>query len=45
MFEDLNIKYIEEEDKLHKLFDMGIIDNHGEYIPYRPDDEEDNDMK
>ena len=45
MFENVKIKYIEDEDKLHKLFDMGIIDNEGEYIPYRPGDEEEDDMK
>ena len=41
MLVDLKIKYIEDKDTLHKLFDMGIINNHGEYIPYRPGDEED----
>ena len=45
MFEDVKIKYVEDEDKLHKLFDMGIIDNEGEYIPYRPGDEEEDNMK
>ena len=33
MFENLKIKYIEDEDKLHKLFDMDFINSHGENIP------------
>ena len=45
MFEDLKRKYIEDEDKLHTLFDLGIIDNHGEYISYKIGDEEKDDMK
>ena len=39
-FEKLKMKYLENEDKLQKLFDMGVIDNEGEYIPYKPDDED-----
>ena len=34
------MKYLENEDKLQKLFDMGVIDNEGEFIPYKPDDED-----
>ena len=30
------MKYLENEDKLQKLYDMGIIENQGEYIPYNP---------
>ena len=37
-YEQLQIEYIEDENKQHKLYDMGIIDNKGEYIPYKPDD-------
>ena len=39
-FESLKMKYLENEDKLHKLFNMGVIDSQGEYIPYRPGDED-----
>ena len=38
-FESLKMKYLDNEDKLHKLYEMGVIDNDGEYIPYKPDDE------
>ena len=40
IFEKLKMKYLENEDKLQKLFDMGVIDNEGEYIPYKPDEDE-----
>ena len=39
-FEKLKMKYLENDDKLQKLFDMGVIDNEGEYIPYKPNDED-----
>ena len=34
------MKYLANDDKLHKLYDMGIIDNQGEYIPYKPGEED-----
>ena len=34
--ENLKKKYLENEDKLHKLFDLGVIDNHDDFIPYKP---------
>ena len=42
-FESLKMKYLENEGKLHKLFDMGVIDSQGEYISYRPGDEDEMD--
>ena len=39
-FENLNMKYLENEDKFLKLFDLEEIDNQGEFIPYKPRDED-----
>ena len=39
----MQMGYIEDENKLHKFYDMGVTDNKGEYIPYNPDDP--NEMK
>ena len=40
-FEDLKLKYYEDEDKFHKLYEMRIIDDKGDPIPYLPDREDD----
>ena len=40
-FESLKVKFIEDEDKLHRLYEMGIIDSAGDFIPYKSDDETD----
>ena len=34
------MKYLANDDKLQKLYDMGIIDNQGEYIHYKPGEED-----
>ena len=34
------MKYLDNEAKLQKLFDMGVIDSQGDFIPYKPDDED-----
>lgn len=39
-FENLKMKYLANDDKLQKLYDMGIIDNQGEYIHYKPGEED-----
>ena len=39
-FESLKMKYLENEAKLQKLFDMGVIDSQGDFIPYKHDDED-----
>ena len=37
-FEKLKAEYLKDEERLEKLYAMGIIDHEGEYIPYKPDD-------
>ena len=40
-FEDLKLKYYEDEDKLHKLYEMRIIYDKGNPILYLSDREDD----
>ena len=30
--------YFKDQSKLHSLFEMGIIDSEGDYIPYKSKD-------
>ena len=34
------MEYLEDESKLAKLFEMGIVDTKGEYVPFNPDDQD-----
>ena len=36
--EEQRKELLESQDKLARLFEMGIIDSRGDYIPYKPDD-------
>ena len=40
-FEKLKMNYFEDRSKLSKLYEMGVIDSKGDYVPYHPDDHED----
>ena len=33
--------YLEDESRLAKLYEMGVIDSKGYYMPYHPDDHDD----
>ena len=39
-YEKLKMEYLEDESKLAKLFEIGIIDTKGEYVPFNPDDQD-----
>ena len=39
-FEAEKIIYFETQEKLDKLYHLGVIDNAGDFIPYHPDEEE-----
>ena len=39
-FEDQKLDFIHSQDKLDKLYQLGIIDSAGDYIPYKPDGRE-----
>ena len=40
-FKTERLGFIEDQYKLNKLFHIGLIDNHGDPIPFRPGDEDD----
>ena len=37
-FEQQRVELLENQDKLARLYEMGIIDSKGDYIPYKPED-------
>ena len=39
-FETEKIVYFEAQNRLDKLYNLGVIDSAGEYIAYHPDEEE-----
>ena len=39
-FEAEKIVYFETQEKLDKLYQLGVIDSGGDYIPFNPDEEE-----
>ena len=39
-FEAEKIIYFESQQKLDKLYHLGVIDSAGEYMAYHPDEEE-----
>ena len=36
-FEKLKVEDLKDEERLEKLYEMGLIDNEGEYIQYKSD--------
>ena len=40
-FEKLKMDYLEDESRLAKLYEMGVIDSKGDYMPNSPDDHDD----
>ena len=40
-FEEVKLKWDESQEKLGKLYELGVIDSQGDYIPIPPEDRDD----